>query len=414
MSHTDRLLAIVLELQAHRWRRAEDLARTLEMSKRTIYRDLVALGQAGIPVISTPGRGYALVEGYFLPPVSFTADEATILSLGADMMAQSFDAQYRAAAQSAASKITAALPERLRVDVAALRERIHMAGDGGALQPQVAATLRTLRGAVLACQRVRFRYHTRYRSQDERSADSDTPPWREADPYALIRSRGAWYLTAYCHMRNDRRNFRLERIESLTPLIQTFTRPDALQLRVRRPDVTQAPIAARVQFDAQVARWVRESPSFFTTAQEETADGGLLVTLRLRQLDEIAQWLLGWGSHARVLDPPALRQRITEEAIAMLRLYQSAQAPQNGRSGRPMTKPSEASRSVQKGIWLDGTAQLLQKEWTKGVQVAECLRLDDSGKGKDDQERAPVVGVRRSLICGDLRHAGGCRRLRRS
>ena len=94
MSHTDRLLAIVLELQAHRWRRAEDLARTLETSKRTIYRDLVALGQAGVPIVSTPGRGYALVEGYFLPPVSFTADEATILSLGADVMARSFDRQY--------------------------------------------------------------------------------------------------------------------------------------------------------------------------------------------------------------------------------------------------------------------------------------------------------------------------------
>ena len=68
MSHTDRLLAIVLELQAHRWRRAEDLARTMETSKRTIYRDLVALGQASVPIVSTPGRGYTLVEGVsFIP-----------------------------------------------------------------------------------------------------------------------------------------------------------------------------------------------------------------------------------------------------------------------------------------------------------------------------------------------------------
>jgi predicted DNA-binding transcriptional regulator YafY len=320
------MLAIVLELQAHRWRRAEDLARALETSKRTIYRDLEALSRAGVPLISTPGRGYTLVEGYFLPPVSFTADEATILSLGADVMAQSFDAQYRAAAQSAASKITAALPERLRVDMAALRERILVGPSGEALQPESAATLRALRGAVIACQRVRFRYHTRYPSGD--SGDSggdarDEPLWRKADPYALIRVRGAWYLSAYCHMRKARRNFRLERIEALTVLDERFTPPPGSQVRPTRPAPAETEgYEARILFDGEVARWVRESPSFFAIAQEDAANGGLLVTLRLRNEDQIMQWLLGWGSHARVLSPAALRQRVAAEAAALLRLYQ--------------------------------------------------------------------------------------------
>jgi predicted DNA-binding transcriptional regulator YafY len=314
MSHTDRLLAIVLELQAHRWRRAEDLARTMETSKRTIYRDLVALGQAGVPIVSTPGRGYTLVEGYFLPPVSFTADEATILSLGADVMARSFDTQYRAAAQSAASKITAALPERLREDVEELRERIRMGPERIALQPQAEATLRTLRGAVVGCQRVRFRYHARQGSEPGAS-------WREADPYALTRIGDVWYLHAYCHLRKDRRNFRLDRIEDLTTLDQTFTRPASLPSYSRRPEVGGG-VEARIRFDAQTARWAREAPSFFTVAQEESADGALFVTLRLRQEDDVVQWLLGWGSHARVLEPPSLRQRIADEAAALLRLYQ--------------------------------------------------------------------------------------------
>ncbi|HZC08238.1 MAG TPA: YafY family protein [Ktedonobacterales bacterium] len=328
MSHTDRLLAIVLELQAHRWRRAEDLARTLETSKRTIYRDLVALGQAGVPIISTPGRGYALMEGYFLPPVSFTADEATILTLGADVMAQSFDAQYRAAAQGAASKITAALPERLRVDVAALRERIRVGPDLRALQPEVAATLRALRGAVIACQRIRFRYYTRYPSQRADGLAPHTENWREADPYALTRIHGAWYLHAYCHLRKDRRNFRLDRIEELTLLDQSFKRPD--RAPVARPRLDAGPgIEARVQFDAQAARWAREDPSFFTIAQEETADGGLLVTLRLRREDDVTQWLLSWGSHACVLEPEALRQRLISEAAAMLQRYRADHASQD-------------------------------------------------------------------------------------
>ncbi len=105
MNRTDRLLAIVLELQGKRRQRAEDLARTFETSKRTIYRDIQALCEAGVPLISTPGQGYALMEGYFLPPLSFTPEEATMLLLGSDFMAQNFDAQYRAAAQSASRKI---------------------------------------------------------------------------------------------------------------------------------------------------------------------------------------------------------------------------------------------------------------------------------------------------------------------
>src|SRR6185369_16491558 len=99
MNRTDRLLAIVLELQAKGWQRAEDLAETFEISKRTIYRDMDALAESGVPVVSSPGQGYSLIEGYFLPPVHFSPDEAIMLLLGAEFMAQSFDAQYRSAAR---------------------------------------------------------------------------------------------------------------------------------------------------------------------------------------------------------------------------------------------------------------------------------------------------------------------------
>nr|MBA3873329.1 HTH domain-containing protein [Anaerolineae bacterium] len=114
MNRTDRLLSLIVELQAKHWQRAEDLAATFEISKRTIYRDMLALMESGVPVISSPGQGYALDEGYFLPPLSFTADESIVLLLGTDFMEQTFDAQYQIAARSATSKIRAVLSQRLR------------------------------------------------------------------------------------------------------------------------------------------------------------------------------------------------------------------------------------------------------------------------------------------------------------
>src|SRR5438034_11136074 len=101
MNRTDRLLAIVLELQGRGRLRAEDLAATFETSKRTIYRDIQALSESGVPLLAVPGQGYELMEGYFLPPLSFTTAEASMLLLGSDFVAQNFDAEYRAVAESA-------------------------------------------------------------------------------------------------------------------------------------------------------------------------------------------------------------------------------------------------------------------------------------------------------------------------
>src|SRR3989440_9207607 len=124
MNRTDRLLAIVLELQGKGKQRAEDLAATFEVSKRTVYRDIQALSEAGVPIAAAPGQGYMLVSGYFLPPLSFTAEEATILLLGSDVMRANFDAQYREAAISAGRKIAGVLPDHLRDEVAYLQASI--------------------------------------------------------------------------------------------------------------------------------------------------------------------------------------------------------------------------------------------------------------------------------------------------
>lgn len=91
MNKTDRLLAIVLELQYRQVVRAEDLAARFETSVRTIYRDIQALSEAGLPITGTTGTGYSLMEGLFLPPISFTIEEAVILLIGTEFIEQRFD-----------------------------------------------------------------------------------------------------------------------------------------------------------------------------------------------------------------------------------------------------------------------------------------------------------------------------------
>lgn len=308
MNRTDRLLAIVLELQGKGHRRAEDLAATFETSKRTIYRDIQALCESGVPVVAVPGQGYSLVEGFFLPPVTFTTDEATMLLLGSDFMAQNFDAQYRAAAQSAGRKIEAVLPQKLRDEVRYLQNSIGFVADS----PVDTSKLQHLRHAIVERKTVRFRYHTRYPD-----SQSSLPAPREADPYGLAHFSGTWYLIAYCHSRRDVRNFRLDRMEEMSLLPKTFVRPANYMLSERQSP-SERKLVARVLFDLGVARWVKEAHFFFVTTEEETAEG-LLVTLRARQESEILQWLLSWGSKVRVLEPASLQRRLAEEAEGILR-----------------------------------------------------------------------------------------------
>ncbi|MGE5335055.1 MAG: helix-turn-helix transcriptional regulator [Nitrososphaerota archaeon] len=318
MNRTDRLLAIVLELQARGWRRAEDLAETFETSKRTIYRDMLALGEAGVPVVSIPGRGYSLVEGYFLPPLSFTADEATMLLLGSDVMAQSFDVQYRAAAESAGRKIAGVLPERQREDVRALRERIAFVQQPVSTTPDESQRLLVLRRAMLESRQVRFHYFARSHADG-----AQIPTLRTVHPYGLTHIRNVWYLTAWDTERRDVRRFRLARMEDLVMLDATFTRPADFRMGMRREILGAEMLVVRVLLDHEVARWAQEEPSFFRVADEMTTDG-LLVTLRVREEKDILQWLLGWGRHLRVLEPESLRQRIAAEAAAMLRCHQTS------------------------------------------------------------------------------------------
>ena len=334
MNRTDRLLAIILELQGKGRQRAEDLAETFETSKRTIYRDIQALGEAGVPIVSIPGLGYSLMKGYFLPPLSFTTDEATMLILGSDLMAQSFDAQYRSAALSASRKIENVLPEKLREEVHYLQESIRFVTTNAMEQPIETEKLLQLRRAILQRNTIRFRYFARHPSSTAEAEGvpgvsthhhTSTAPTaaaqsiREADPYGLVHFLNAWHVIAYCHLRQDIRNFRLDRIDDLVLLPKTFQRPANFKMGESQSGQRRS-MLVRVLFDTEVARWVQEARSYYMTSQELTHDG-LLVTLEPHQESEVLQWLLSWGSHVRVLEPETLRQRIAEEAQRMLRNY---------------------------------------------------------------------------------------------
>jgi predicted DNA-binding transcriptional regulator YafY len=314
MNKTDRLLAIVLELQSKGVLRAEDLASSFETSTRTIYRDIQALSEAGVPIVGATGLGYSLMEGYFLPPVSFTVEEAVALLIGTDFVEQKFDTDYGTKAQSSKRKIEAILPESVRRETSRVRSTIRLLAADARNGGQEKESIETLRQAILEERKVRFHY-----SKNRPEADGNRHSVRTVAPYGLVLAHGSWILIAHCDLRQELRHFRLSRMSGLTVLEEQFTFPPDFNLQDHRP-AEDRHVFVRIQADLDIAFKVKESNSFYMEAFEDHEDG-LYITFRVRQPEELLHWVLGWGADVVVLEPESLRNRVREEAEKMLKRY---------------------------------------------------------------------------------------------
>lgn len=315
MNKTDRLLAIILELQARRAVRAEDLAALFETSVRTIYREIQALSEAGVPIIGTTGRGYSLVEGYFLPPIRFTIEEAVTLLIGTEFIEQQFDEEYRHRARLARKKIEVTLSDRVREETSRVRQSLRLLAPGKRLDSSAEKeNLNDIRRAILDRRKIRFGY-TKKTGPAADSAYSR----RTVEPYGLVLVEGAWMLVARCDLRQGIRHFRLSRIEKLVELEEPFEFPADFDLKAYIPSDDRS-LTVTLRFNPSLADKVKQSNFPYIEEMKERPDG-LDVVLRVRQPEDLLQWVLSWGADVVVLEPESFQQRVREEARRIFERY---------------------------------------------------------------------------------------------
>lgn len=315
MNKTERQLAITLELQRRKLLRAEDLAAQLETSVRTIYRDIQALSEAGVPIMGAPGQGYSLMEGYFLPPVSFTAEEAVSLLMGADFIEQRLDTAYAMEAKSAQRKIEAILPESVRNESTRVRETMRLLHTVEPLtRARVKTYLNRIRNAILEQRKISFMYLKKMSG-----TDGNRYNMREVSPYGLSLVQENWMLIARCDMRQDIRHFRLSRMTELSVLEDQFLLPPDFDLNsYRPPDDRNEQVLIRAK--PEIADKIMEALHFYMDAFEEQEEG-VIFHFRVRYPEEILHYLLGWGGDIEVLEPKSLRFRMQEVAKNILKHY---------------------------------------------------------------------------------------------
>jgi len=315
MQKTSRQLGIVLELQHRKMVKAEELAERFETSIRTIYRDIQTLNEAGVPVIGLPGIGYSLMEGYFLPPISFTSEEALTLLMGTEFIEQRFDERYSRSARSSRAKIESILPKSIRTDADRVRESIRLLykeePDIGAREK---AHIETLREAMLVRKKIRFTHHKRYKD-----ATNNRETSRSVAPLGLVLVDGGWILIAQCDLRQDIRHFRISRLSDLSIMDEYYQVPEDFRLHEYQPKDDRT-FRIRARFDTSIADKVKESNLYYME-EAHLHDEGYDVTFRVREMEELLQWILGWGSEVVIIEPESFKSRVKEEIELMLKRY---------------------------------------------------------------------------------------------
>lgn len=303
---TVRVLALLELLQSHGRLTGAEIATRLDVDRRTVRRYIAALEELGIPITTEQGRygGYMLVAGFKLPPMMFTNEEAQAITLGLLAAGQLGLQEGTPAIASVQAKLERVMPVNLKRQVRALGESINIVlphaetlGNG--------VVLSRLTNAAQFRQRVELGYQSK----------RDEVTQRTLDPYGLVYRFNHWYVCGFCHLRNDLRTFRIDRIRQVNMLEQVFERPAAFDAaEFLNHSIMQAPRVHPISLLFHTD-WVTASNSMCEVEAllEQRADGILLRT-STDSYDWLASWLVALPFEFTIVEPmelkTALRKRL--------------------------------------------------------------------------------------------------------
>ena len=253
------------------------------------------------------------MRGYKLPPLVFTPEEAVAISLGTSLIREMWGKLYREAAQGALVKVKNVLPDEQRQEIAWAQRSLAAAGMNRADIEMLTPLLKKLRRAVRENCRVSMTYHSNSNPHGNQ---------REINPYALIFRGGWWYVVGFCHLRQDMRYFRVERISELTLTEQTFPAPVDFDVQAYMTMEWQSipAIKVRMLFGTQFAHLTKFGRGYWETLEEQP-DGSVVVTFSAPDVYAAASNALAYGPAVTVLEPLEVRRTVQDWARAVADLY---------------------------------------------------------------------------------------------
>ena len=293
------------------------MADRFNISLRTVYRDVKALDESGVPVIGEAGTGYTIMEGYRLPPVMFTQEEASALLLGAKLAEQFTDGSVKRHFNAALFKIKAVLRASDKEYVDSLTEHIAIIARYTPDHDSPQQYLSLLQQAVVHKKIVQLHYRSNHKEEITR---------RRVEPIGLLYYGSAWHLIGWCHLRNDYRDFRLTRMLGIHLEEATFNPAAHPSIRKYIEQLREGSdlLEAIVLFKKATVKYLQEQKYMNGFVSEEDLGDYVRMKFLISSFSYFARWLLMYTDSVRVETPGDLRtemETLTEKLSVHHRSY---------------------------------------------------------------------------------------------
>ena len=306
MNRIDRLHAILTHLQSKKKVKAQEVADRFNISLRTVYRDVKALEESGVPVIGEAGSGYSIMEGYRLPPVMFTQEEASALLMGAKLAEQLTDASVKKYFDAALYKIKAILRTNDKEYVDQLTDHIEVLQSRLPTDHTENQYLAALQKAIVDKKVIFLRYQAN--SHEEITE-------RQVEPIGLCYYSLNWHLIGWCRLRSGYRDFRLSRIIRLQLKDESFssTHP-SLHEYIKSMTWDSELQEVVVRFKKATTRYIQDQKYFYGFVRDEDAGDYIRMHFVTSSLKGFARWLLMFTDTVVIESPQSLSDLTRELA----------------------------------------------------------------------------------------------------
>jgi len=302
VNRIDRLSAILIQLQSQRVVKAQEIADRFGISLRTVYRDIRSLEGSGIPILGEAGVGYSIMEGFRLPPVMLTREEATSFLTAEKFISTMTDKATRESYRSALFKIKAILRSEEQDFLEDIEPNIEVIPNANAVEVNSQKDLGTILNAISSKEVLSLVYN---------AASSGVQTTRSIEPIGVFYSHNSWHLIAWCKLRNAYRDFRLDRMATLKSCGSFFTKvhptlKDYLQEIAEERQLN----TAVVSFTKESARYAQRQKFFNGFVRQIDVGNRVEMTFLTISLDGLARWLLMYTNEVEIKSPPQLQQHL--------------------------------------------------------------------------------------------------------
>jgi len=300
----DRIVAILIQLQSKRVVTAQELADRFQVSLRTIYRDIRTLEVSGVPIISEAGLGYSIMEGYRLPPIMFTREEASSFVAAEKLMQKFTDKTLGAYHETAMYKVKSVLRGKEKDWVEALESQVVIDPAQSLFNEKIPDALEILFESIAEKRQVELTY-------ESLNAREETK--RSIEPVGLFHENNFWYLLGYCHLRKDYRQFRTDRMQAIRRSSKPFTLIHQSLDYYRENREPEEKTRVRILVDKQVANYLKNTRTRYGFVSEAEKKEGVEMTFMTAWInDGFARWFMMFGDYANILEPDHLKDRVRD------------------------------------------------------------------------------------------------------